>query len=238
MLKMLVLVTIVCLLGMDAASIVCSQETGSSYCVKGDKPRGKEGVKHELPTDQDGEERDYAVLEATLDDLASPKNPEYKNWLQHAEPGREIVINIRTRVGGELTDLFLLLDRPNRNIDGADPRNVPRDIQEEFKRRSRSPVMSLTDFKPTNAKIIVADLDSMLEGPRGILDDGLGAIRRKYPTAWGYVWAYPPSYSKDGKSAIVVFDEPSGPHGGDWVYMLSKQAKGWEVVWRHLHIYR
>jgi hypothetical protein len=176
-------------------------------------------------------------LEAALNDLASPKNPEYKYRLQNVRPGKEIVINIKTRVGTQLTDMLLALDRPNQNIDGEDDRSIPRDIQRDFKRRSRSPARSLADFKPTNANIIVADLDSMLEQPRRILDEALEAIRRKYPTAWGYVFAYPPGYSEDGKSAIVVFDRLSGRHGGDWVYMLSKRVKGWEVDWRHRHRY-
>ena len=46
------------------------------------------------PKDKAAEElRDYAVLEACLNDLASPKNPEYKYHVKNVGPGREIVID-------------------------------------------------------------------------------------------------------------------------------------------------
>ena len=96
----------------------------------------------------------------------------------------------------------------------------------------------MADFKPANPNIIVQDLDSMLEEPQGIFDDSLNAIRKKYPTAWGYVWAYLPGYYKDGLSAVVVFDWPGGRHGGDAVYMVRKDKRRWNVVWRHFHNYR
>jgi hypothetical protein len=44
-------------------------------------------------------------------------------------------------------------------------------------------------------------------------------------------------YSQDGDSALAVFATLNGRHGGDWVYMLHRQGRRWEVVWRHLHNY-
>jgi hypothetical protein len=190
MLKTALSVIVFCLAVAGAASVGRAQENSASDRLKADRPSTKNGPGDRLLKARDGEKRrDYAVLEAALNDLASSKNPGYKYRLQNAGPGKEIVVNIRTEVGGEVTDLYLALDRPNRNIDGDDPRSIPLDIQEDFKRRSRNLSKSLADFKPANANVVVADMDSMLEQPHGILDDSLGAVRRKHPRAWGYVWA-------------------------------------------------
>jgi hypothetical protein len=92
----------------------------------------------------------------------------------------------------------------------------------------------LADFKPSNPNILIRDLDKMLK----ISDfKFIHDFMRKYPTAWGYVWANLPGYSKDGKSAIIVFEGgPNGEHGMAWVYMLTRSGKRWEVKWRHLNL--
>ncbi len=60
------------------------------------------------------------------------------------------------------------------------------------------------------------------------------AFLERHPTAWGYVWAYPPGYSADGQTAVVVFEGgPNGVHGLNWVYMIARKGKVWEVQWRH-----
>ena len=65
-------------------------------------------------------------------------------------------------------------------------------------------------------------------------DDPLEQFRKTYPAAWGFVWAFQPGYSKDGKTAIVLFEGgPNGIHGLNWVYMLTKKGKRWDVQWRH-----
>jgi hypothetical protein len=88
----------------------------------------------------------------------------------------------------------------------------------------------LAEFKPANPNILVHDLDEEFKDA----DDFVDAFLKKYPTAWGYVCAYAPAYSKDGNSAIVVFEGgPNGIHGLNWVYMLTKKGKKWEVRWRH-----
>ncbi len=70
-----------------------------------------------LPKDQEAEKRrDYAVLEAALNDLASPRNPEYKDYIQNAGPRREIVIDDNTVEDG-LRDP----GDESENIDHRDP---------------------------------------------------------------------------------------------------------------------
>jgi hypothetical protein len=74
-----------------------------------------------LPTDDAGEKRrDYAVLEAALNDLASPLNPEHKHRIRSRGPGKQVVINIAMEVADQITDEIFGLDRPNRNVHGAD----------------------------------------------------------------------------------------------------------------------
>jgi hypothetical protein len=227
------------LLLLADAWIVCAQTAAPSAGKNQDREIVRYEAEEGLPKDKAGEKRrDYAVLEAALNDLASPKNPEYKYRMKNVGPGKEIVLNVKTEVANRFTALFLGLDRPNGNIDGEDVRSIPVDIQEDFKRRSNRESGSLADFKPASPKIIVENLDEMRRDFKSILDDGLNAIRKKYPNAWGYVWAYAPGYSKDGNSAVVVFIEPGGPHGGDWVYLLNKKGKRWEVAWRHAHNYK
>ena len=56
----------------------------------------------DLPKDKAGEQRrNNAVLEAALNDLASPENPENKNQIENTGPGREIVINDETCTGDQ-----------------------------------------------------------------------------------------------------------------------------------------
>ena len=213
---------------LGVAFLVSAQEKASSPGKKLDQPLVKYEAEEGSPKDKTAEKRrDYAVLEASLTDLTSAKNPEYKYHIKNVGPGREIVIDDRTCKYGLF---FIDLGEPSHNIDYKDTRRIPAEIHEDFKRRKDEPARSLADFKPANPNIIVRDLDELFDKA----DDGLAAFRKQYPSAWGYVWAYPPGYSKDGKSAVVVFEGgPNGIHGLNWVYMLAKKGKRWEVQWRH-----
>ena len=176
------------------------------------------------PKDKAAEKRrDYAALEACLNDLASAKNPEHKYHIENVGPGREIVIDDKTIADdGELGN-------ESSNIDHEDTRSIPADIQADFKRRNDGRARSLKDFKPANPNIKMCDLDKLFE-----VDDSIGQFQKSYPTAWGFVWAYRPAYSKDGGKAIILFEGgPNGEHGLNWVYMLAKKGKRWEVQWRH-----
>jgi hypothetical protein len=199
-----------------------------------DKAQDRQPIRYEaeegLPKDKAGEtRRDYAVLEAALNDLASPQNPENKTYIEnHSGPLREIIIDRNT-----LSEPSHVLGGESRNSDYKDPRNIPADLRKDFKRRNHGPSRSLADFKPANRNILVRNLDKEFKDSA----DFVGDFLKKYPTAWGYVWAYPPAYSKDGESAIVLFEGgPNGIHGLSWVYMLNKKGKRWEVKWRHLHL--
>jgi hypothetical protein len=224
---------------LGAALIVsCAPTRAPSPDKKVDQRSTNYDADEGLPQDEAGEKRrDYAVLEAALNDLCSPKNPEHKYRIQNLGPGKEVVINESTCVARGFEDTFFDLGHENRNFDGNDAQSIPLDVQVDFTRRSKSPARSLADFKAANPNIIVEDLNRIIvKDLDRIGDDHLKAISKKYPNAWNFVWAYPPGYSTDGGSAVVVFSM-SGGHGGDWVYMLRKAGKRWDVVWRHLHFY-
>ena len=92
----------------------------------------------------------------------------------------------------------------------------------------------MADFKPANPDIIVRDVDEVL----GDVGDASINFRERFPNACGYVRAHLPAYSKDGNSAVVLFEGgPNGGHPLDWVYMLTRKRKRWEVVWRHRHVW-
>lgn len=215
---------------INGAFIASAQDKASSSGKTRDQKSVRYDAEEGLPGDKAGEKRrDYAVLEAALNDLASPKNPENKIHIENVGLGREIVIDDQM-CSGDLSSIALGFE--SRNNYGEDPRRIPADIQEDFKRRSNGPARSLRDFKPANPDILVRDLDKMFDQA----DDPLGAFREAYPNAWGYVWAYPPGYSGDGKSALVVFEGgPNGIHGLNWKYMLTRDRNRWLVVWRHCH---
>jgi hypothetical protein len=197
------------------------------------KKQDQQSIRYEaeegIPKDKAAEKRrDYAVLEATLNDLASPKNPEYKYAIRDGGfVGREIVVDETT-----IQYCSIEVTCETENIDREDARSIPIDIQKDIIRRQKEPARSLMDFKPANPHVIVCDVDKLLEGVTGIAV--FDKLRKEYPAAWAYVRVNMPGYSKDGKSAVVLVEGgPNGGHGASWVYMLTKKGKPWEVQWRH-----
>ncbi len=86
--------------------------------------------------------RDNSVLEAALNDLASPRNPEYKYHIRNVGPGREILVGHRMWTKSAVFEL----QEESRNIDGTDPRVIPAALRKDFGRRSGMPAGSLKDF--------------------------------------------------------------------------------------------
>jgi hypothetical protein len=88
------------------------------------KSQDEQAVKYEaaegIPKDKAAEKlRDYAVLEACLNDLASPKNPEYKHHIKNVGPGREILIDDATCKYDLLIELGTLLTTPGFSYIGS-----------------------------------------------------------------------------------------------------------------------
>ena len=99
------------------------------------------------------------------------------------------------------------------NSDHEDPRRIPDDILADLRRRNAGPVRSLADFKPANPDIVVRDLDKLFERPGGLLDAN-EEFEKRYPNAFCYVGAHLPGYSREGDSAIIVFE--GGPRRRPW----------------------
>ncbi len=184
----------------------------------------------ELPKDFEGERRrDHAVLEAVFNDLASPNNPEYRFQIENqGGPSREIVVNRTLRAGPWHVDA----EYESRDIIDGDPQRIPVELQEALNRRALRRARSLKSFKPANPNILVRDLDALFQRE----SDPVDAFLKTYPTAWGYVWASHPGYSRDGKLAFVhLGGGPNGIHGLYWEYMLARDKKRWVILWRHCH---
>jgi len=117
---------------LGGALIASAQEKAPSPEKKHDQPSVKYEAEEGLPKDKAGEKRrDYAALEAALNDLASRQNAEYKERFQKAGPPREIVIDHKTCE----STLFIDLDDEFHDIDNEDPRRIPADIQWEVQWR-------------------------------------------------------------------------------------------------------
>jgi hypothetical protein len=95
---------------------------------------------------------------------------------------------------------------------------------------------SLADFRSSKAAIQIRDPYAEFEGSL----DGFfaGAYWDKYPDSWRYVYAFLPGYSKDGKTAVVVFETGPSPHGAEVTYFLVKSEAGWTVKWRNFYFSR
>jgi hypothetical protein len=218
---------------LGSAFFLFAQENPSPRREREDRAPVRYEAEDGVPKDNAGEKRrDYAVFEAALNDLTSARNPEHKHHIKRFGAGREIVLDDNTYN----FDLLMDIGAVSRNIDQHDPRTIPVDIQEDFERRNDRRPRSLKDFKPASSKIIVRDLDGMFEKADSTFG-ALDAFSKHYPTAWGFVWAFRPGYSKDGNSALVVFEGgPNGIHGLTWVYVLTKKARRWDVAWRHCRL--
>jgi hypothetical protein len=233
--KAIAIVGTVIALGV-ASIIIITRTNAPSPSMKEDHRSVRYEAEVGGPKDEAGEKRrDYAVLEAALDDLASPKNPETIS----GPPISEIVINDKTSVQEHFVVTLVMPGRGSRCVRGHAIPSISIDIQKDSERRGTMAALSLADFKPANSKIFVDNLDEIVaKSPDRGFDGGHEAIRKKHPNVSEYLWAHPPGYSTDGNSAVVVFGFPMGMHSGDWVFMLSKKGKQWEVDWRHCRVYQ
>jgi hypothetical protein len=160
MFKYALLIVIVVMPLLGEAFLLSAQENSSPPANKQQEQALKYKASDGIPQDKAAEKlRDYAVLEACLNDLASSKNPEHKYHIQNVGAGREIVIDDGTCK----YNLFIDLGQPSHNIDNKDTRRIPADIQEDFKPRNAEPAGSLADFKPANPNIILMDLDGFFD---------------------------------------------------------------------------
>ena len=105
-------------------------------------------------------------------------------------------------------------------------RNVPLDLAEELLRRNPSKKrFVLPNYQPSSPNILVRDLTRV--------DEDIGFLTQ-FPDARGYVKAFLPAYSPDGRSALVVFFFGPTPHGAAGLYFLRKTNGRWRIVERRI----
>ena len=192
--------------------------------------------------DKDGEpralkpeekKRDYAVIETCLIDLTDPKSPANKNSVKNGHVGKYVVLGpITSRSDGCLSreDLPSLLE-------GADEgQKIPEEIGDELRQRNSGAPVSLADFR--SSKTVIRIRDPYAEFKESFDTLFAESYWKKYPDSWRYVYAFLPGYSKDGKTAVVVFDTGPSPHGEEVTFLLVKSEAGWKVKWRNFHFSR
>jgi hypothetical protein len=115
----------------------------------------------------------------------------------------------------------------------------PKDAEEDLRRRN-----SPADAKPdtydgvtayyTNltfhSRIVVGDLDKITSANRR----SYRALEDAYPNARGFVRAYLPGYSSDGKQAFLRASVGPSAHGAMLTALLEKQDEKWVVKWFHV----
>jgi hypothetical protein len=122
----------------------------------------------------------------------------------------------------------MTLGPPDRLRDPRLDKEFGVELCEELRRRNPGPPVSLAAFKPRSSRILV--------GALGQLDDP-DDLYRAYPEVKGYVQAWLPAYSEDGKTALVRLEFGPTAHGAEATYVLVKDKKNW-VVKRRSVAYR
>ena len=100
------------------------------------------------------------------------------------------------------------------------------------------PGTPLDGLAPTAPNVVVADLDKLPPGDSLGLRGPYETFATTYPQAKGYVNAWLPGYSTNGRRAVVRFLCGPTPHGASATCLLEKDAGGrWNVLWCDFAVY-
>jgi hypothetical protein len=98
---------------------------------------------------------------------------------------------------------------------------IPDEVKNSFlERNPQGKRFLLAGYQPSNSKILVRDLRQV--------DQDLG-FASQFPDARGYVESYLPAYSRDGRTALVLFSFGPTPHGAIGCYLLHKASGFWMI---------
>jgi hypothetical protein len=169
--------------------------------------------------------RDREVIEAALEDLMDPRNPENAITSSVNGPiGSEIVLN-------ELTwrwSVFLPREPRWEGLDGT----VVDEAFSDLLRRNGGGAFPLSELALRGRwPIQYDDLNRLYIAAVDHEEPFWDYFHRCHPNARGCLWAILPGYSKDGRTAVVGFAAPH-PHGEYWTYTMHKTTKGWEITRR------
>lgn len=168
----------------------------------------------------DIDQEDHLVLETVLTDLLTyekfdPLGAGESHIVLDFQTGADSFYLSQNQIAGELRGEQAVSDSLGPALSGRNKVSV-----------------SLAEFKPANPNILVRDLSD--------LEQGIGfwqAFRTAYPQAKGFVTAWLPVYSKDGKAAVLRFWFGPTDHGAAGTYLLVKEQGTWKVAWRDLAYY-
>jgi hypothetical protein len=170
------------------------------------------------------QDRDREVLEAVLNDVMDPRNPEYRGL----DPGqlnrRGIVLH---RMTGLRDEWFL---GPALE-EGVEKRGVIKEVGAAWSRRNSGPPVPTRELRLRIKEAQLDDLDAMAEKTVGA-DAFADAFVKKHPRSWGWVIPTLPGFSRDGRTAAVLLRDGPSPHGSVWAYQLVRFQDRWNVTWR------
>jgi hypothetical protein len=163
------------------------------------------------PPDDDG------VFDVVLRDLTA--NSDFNDGLSPDERRIRVIV-LDDRSAGEMSRRLL---RDECAIPG---KQVPLDLRSDLvSRNSKGSERSLRGYSPRTPNVIVRDLSKA--------DLDLGFLKA-FPGARGYVRAFQPGYSRDGKSALFAYFFGPNPHTAIGYYLIDKVDGEWKVRWRQL----
>lgn len=192
------------------------------------------GLCADAPRKDEERKRDRDVLQAVLADVMDPKNPLNEDFLKNTGgPGKEIVVDLKTRCGRDDPDGVELEDLDHLVASEA----IPKSLNADLRRRYRGPSVSTRDLGITDKRVVFEDIGAMVK--RAGLDQGafIGELNKAHPHNWGYVIPYLPGYAADGRSALVYLFAGPSPHGMTDTYLLDRADDGsWHVRqhWREM----
>jgi hypothetical protein len=162
---------------------------------------------------------DHRLFELVLLDLANEGNRTLST-----RAGRTKVLLDRKSLGDVES-----LDQEQLNNGLARRQTVPEDVGNSLRARNAAGPTSLASFKSTSPKILVGDLSEVPEG-----DDWQEEFEKRFPDAKGYIKAWLPGYSRDGRTAVLRFRVGPTPHGAVGTYFFEKSNGLWKVKWKHI----
>jgi hypothetical protein len=174
-----------------------------------------------FPWDRD---RDLQVIEAALDDVTDPRNPESAiGYPANSGLGSEVVL-------GEMTYPDDSKDREPL-VEGQG-QNAEDEARSDLIRRNRGGGLPLDELgQGWRRPIRLDDLERLFE--RGIEagEPFWDYFHQCHPKACTWLEVSMPGYSRDGRTSIVRFVR-SSYHCAFWTYVLEKTGMAWKVVRR------
>ena len=163
---------------------------------------------------------DFDLIELVLVDLIDFN--EFSPMFFSNGKRSQIILNEKTQgLNGLISD-----DQLNSESGNKSDQVIPSEICADLRERNPEEPISLSEFKPTDPKILIEDVSEIHWG----IDDI--SFAKKHPNAKGCVYAWLPGYSRDRKTAVVRLLFAPTPHGATATYMLVKQDGRWTIKWR------